>query len=104
MVENNSLSKLSEELENLTKILKISISKEKFTQDLAETLRDTIYSINFLFKNIVDSVESTIKDEEIKNETKEIITNISEELIITIKELSYKLSDIKMSKENLKTE
>lgn len=91
MEENKSWSELSSDLEDVAKKIESKISQEELVDDLKESLNSTINSTTELIKNIVHNIESTVKDEEIKRETKEIFFNISKELKIIVKDLSTKV-------------
>ena len=94
MKENKSWSELSDDLEDVAKKIKGKISQEELVNDLKESLSNTINSTTELIKNIVESIESTVKDDEIKKETKELYRNISEELKTTVINLGTKIKNL----------
>ena len=98
MEENKSWSELSDDLEDVAKKIKGKISQEELVSDLKESLSNTIISTTELIKNIVESIESTVKDDEIKKETKDLFTNISEELKTTVINLGTKIKNLNPSK------
>ena len=104
MEENKSWSELSDDLEDVAKKIKGKISQEEIVNDLKESLSNTINSTTELIKNIVESIESTVKDDEIKKETKELFTNISEELKTTVIYLGTKIKNLNTSKSSSEEE
>ena len=94
MEENKSWSELSEELEDITKKIKGKISQEELVDDLKVSLNNTINSTTQLIKNIVESIESTVKDNQIKLETREVISKISEELKTSVLNLGAKIKNL----------
>ena len=104
MEENKSWSELSDDLEDVAKKIKGKISQEELVSDLKESLSNTIISTTELIKNIVESIESTVKDDEIKKETKELFTNISEEIKNTVINLGTKIKNLNTSKSSSEEE
>ncbi len=104
MEENKSWSELSDDLEDVAKKIKGKISQEELVNDLKESLSNTINSTTELIKNIVESIESTVKDDEIKKETKDLFTNISEELKTTVINLGTKIKNLNPTKSSSEEE
>ena len=103
MIDNNRWSELSENLEGLQKKIKSKIN-EDLVDDLKESMSNTIYSTAELIKNIIKNVDSTVKDDEIKKETKDLLTNIIEEFNISVNNLSDKVNILFSSEELLEEE
>ena len=104
MEENKSWSELSDDLEDVAKKIKGKISQEELVNDLKESLSNTINSTTELIKNIVESIESTVKDDEIKKETKDLFSNISEELKTTVINLGTKNKNLNPTKSSSEEE
>ena len=104
MEENKSWSELSDDLEDVAKKIKGKISQEELVNDIKESLSNTINSTTELIKNIVESIESTVKDDEIKKETKDLFTNISEELKTTVINLGTKIKNLNPAKNSSEEE
>ena len=94
MEENKSWSELSEDLEDVAKKIKGKISQEDLVNDLKESLSNTINSTTELIKSIVESIDSAVNDDEIKKETKDLFTNISEDLKINVIKLGTKIKNL----------
>jgi len=56
---------------------KDSVSEEKIVDDLKDSLFESIQNTSKLLNTIIEKIDLTIKDDEIKNETKEIINKIN---------------------------
>ena len=103
MDENKTWSELSNDLEELTKNIKSKIQDE-YVDDLKESLSNTINSTSELIKSIVISVEASIKDEAIKKEARKLVTNLAEELKITVENIGAQVKKVYPNKNNLEEE
>ena len=65
---------------------KDSVSEEKIVDDLKDSLFESIQNTSKLLNAIIEKIDLTIKDDEIKNETKEIINKINDEILQTMKD------------------
>ena len=65
---------------------KDSVNDEKIVDDLKDSLFESIQNTSKLLNTIIEKIDLTIKDDEIKNETKEIINKINEEILETMKD------------------
>ena len=84
MDKNSNWSEISKDINNAKDKIKDKINSEVNHEDLRESLNDTLDEIKNLFYDIIKTVEETIKDDEIRKETKEVITKINTELIETL--------------------
>ena len=57
-----------------------NLNEELFVNDLNDSLDSNIDDVLDMTKKIIENIESTIQDNEIRNETKEILKNFSESL------------------------
>lgn len=104
MNEYESWSELFQDLEDLAQKIKGKISQEELVEDLKLNLSNTLNSTTELLKSIVTSVETTIRDDEIKHETKEIFLNISEDLKNTANILGNKFKNVQKTEKVLEEE
>ena len=74
---------------------KDSVSEEKIVDDLKDSLFESIQNTSKLLNAIIEKIDLTIKDDEIKNETKEIINKINEEILETMKDSVDILPELK---------
>tara|TARA_B100001778_G_scaffold134871_1_gene111146 strand:- start:1511 stop:1846 length:336 start_codon:yes stop_codon:yes gene_type:complete len=103
--ENQNLKDISKDSADVTKKVKDSPDDENIVDDLKESLVDSIQNTSKLLTTIIEKVDSTIKDEEIRKETKEVINKINNEILDTIKDsrrlLKDYVTDTSESKNNL---
>ena len=103
--ENQNWKEISKDIADVTKKVKDSVDDENIVDDLKESLVGSIENTSKLLTTIVEKVDSTIKDEEIRKETKEVINKINNEILDTIKDSRQILKDytidISESKNNL---
>ncbi len=91
--ENQSWKDISKDISNITKKVKDSIGDENIVDDLKDSLFESIQNTSKLLKTIVEKVDSTIKDDEIRNETLEVINKINNEILDTVKESGKVVQD-----------
>ena len=105
---NQNWKEISEEISNVRKKVKDSLSEENLVDDLKDSLFETVQNTSKLLKTIVQKVEFTIKDEEIRDETKEVINKINEEIRDMLKDSGNILknygNDFSNSQDNLSEE
>ena len=91
--ENQNLKDISKDSADVTKKVKDSPDDENIVDDLKESLVDSIQNTSKLLTTIIEKIDSTIKDEEIRKETKEVINKINNEIQDTIKDSRRLLKD-----------
>ena len=101
MKENSKWIEIKEDISNNIDLILEKLDTSNLSNDIKETLSETIYQTSNLIKQIVKNTEKTIKDEEIKIETKKIINNIFKEFEHTINEIKNKVT---ISHEDTSTE
>lgn len=94
MNENKNWSEISNEIGDVSKKIREKFDGDDLVDDLKESLQNTISNTSAILKNILANLESTVNDEEIKRESKEIIKIISSELKLTIKTTEEKLGSL----------
>ena len=83
----NNWNEISEDLNKLGKKIKEKAFEDNSTEDLKDSFNSTINETAEIFKELIKNIETTIKDEELKKETKEIINKLNSELTDSIKNL-----------------
>ena len=81
----NNWNEISEDLNKLGKKIKEKAFEDNSTEDLKDSLNSTINETAEIFKELLKNIETTIKDEELKKETKEIINKLNSELTESFK-------------------
>tara|TARA_E500000331_G_scaffold180174_1_gene173520 strand:+ start:1878 stop:2147 length:270 start_codon:yes stop_codon:yes gene_type:complete len=73
-------------MEEKNKNKKDSVTEEKIVDDLKDSLFESIQNTSKLLNTIVEKIDLTIKDDQVRNETKEIINKINDEILETMKD------------------
>jgi len=93
MSENRNWSEIGKDIsENLERISK-KLNDKNVSDDLKESFKETIGQASNVIKQIVENIELTITDDEIKSETKKIIKDIVYEFENNVMNAGKKLSD-----------
>jgi len=92
MQENNKWSEIYEEEKKIVQNIKQKSEFESSVDDLKNSLKISLDKTGKIFKDLFKIIESSINDEEIKNDSKILINNIVEELDSLINQLSEKIA------------
>ena len=66
-----------------------NLNEESLVSDLKKSLDSTIREASITLNELLENIESTIQDNEIRDETKKIIKNFSEDLRKSLEPASY---------------
>ena len=80
MDKENQWSEINKDVADIAKKVKSKIDEEDLVEDLKESFKKTVESTTEIFKTLINTLESTISDEEIKQDSKNVVENISSEL------------------------
>ena len=80
-----------------------NLNEEPLVSDLKRSLDSTIREASITLNKLLENIESTVQDNEIRDETKKIIKNFSEDLRKSLEPASYS-SINKENKKNLSKE
>ena len=92
--ENNSWDEISNDVSEVKKKIKDKVVSENSIDDLKDSFQLTIENSKEILKNLIAAVDETVKDEEIRSETREIIKKISNELTELIEDGKNKVGDL----------
>lgn len=92
--ENNSWDEISNDVSEVKKKIKDKVVSEDSIDDLKDSFQLTIENSKEILKNLIAAVDETVKDEEIRSETREIIKKISNELTELIEDGKNKVGDL----------
>tara|TARA_Y100000768_G_C23942871_1_gene666043 strand:- start:97 stop:405 length:309 start_codon:yes stop_codon:yes gene_type:complete len=92
--ENNSWDEISNDVSEIKKKIKDKVVGENSIDDLKDSFQLTLENSKEILKNLIAAVDDTVKDEEIRSETKEIIKKISNELTELIEDGKNKVGDL----------
>ena len=80
-----------------------NLNEESLVSDLKKSLDSTIREASITLNKLLENIESTVQDNEIRDETKKIIKNFSEDLRKSLEPASYS-SINKENKKNISKE
>ena len=91
MDKNNNWQDISDDISDLSKKIKANLTEEELVGDLKDSLNSTIEASGEILKNITNALQETVKDEEIKSETKDVLEKINNELRNVVSQISNKI-------------
>jgi len=91
MDKNNNWQNISDDISDLSKKIKDNLTEESLVGDLKDSLNSTIQASGEILKNITNAVHETVKDEEIKSETRDVLEKINNELKNIVSQVSDKI-------------
>ena len=91
MDKNNNWQNISDDISDLSKKIKDNLKEENLIGDLKDSLNSTIQASGEILKNITNALQETVKDEEIKSETKDVLEKINNELRNVVSQISNKI-------------
>tara|TARA_B100001029_G_C14752731_1_gene281667 strand:- start:83 stop:418 length:336 start_codon:yes stop_codon:yes gene_type:complete len=96
MDENNKKkwSEISEDIAGVSENIKNKIQKEDVIDDLKESFDNVLHNTSEVIKNLIDAIETTIQDEEVKEETREVLRKISKEFNNNVENSGIKISQL----------
>ena len=92
-MSDSNWSEISKDISDISKKLKEKFDGDELTKDLKESFKSTIETSLETVNNLVEIVDSSIKDPEIKEETIEIITKISSEMKNSVNNMKSVIKD-----------
>ena len=92
--DNNKWSDMSEDIAKVAENFKGKMEEENLVDDLKQSFNETVENTSEAIKNLMSTVESVINDEEIKEETRELIKKINMELSNTVKKTGEKILSV----------
>ena len=94
MNEENNWKEFSDDISNISKKIKSNITDEENIEDLKSSLKDTKESISNNFNDLVQIVENTVKDEEIREDALNLVNNLKHEMSDFVEMAKEKVSDV----------
>lgn len=92
--QNNSWDEISDDMAEVKRKIKDKVTIENSIDDLKNSFQSTIENSRDLLINLMNAVDETVKDKEIRSESKEIIMKISFELTDLIENGKNKISNL----------
>ena len=80
MSEENSWKEFSDDISNMSKKIKSNITDEENIEDLKNSLKETRESISNSFGELIQIVENTVKDDDIKEDALNLVNKLKHEM------------------------
>ena len=90
-MEENKWKDISNDISEIKSEIKESLDVNNITDDLKKSLKETVNSSKITLSELINNLEMTISDDQIKEDVKAIRKDITSELDTTIKSMSEKL-------------
>tara|TARA_E500000331_G_C17203562_1_gene690365 strand:+ start:695 stop:1009 length:315 start_codon:yes stop_codon:yes gene_type:complete len=104
MEDNGKWSKINNDISEIVEKFQEKIEEEDLARDLRESILEITENTKNIFRSLSEAIESTVKDEEIKSASKDLINNIQDEFDETLKRSKNKIKEYTTSNETLEEE
>ena len=94
MTEKNNWKEFSDDISNMSKKIKYNITDEALTDDLKKSLKATKESISNNFSELIQIVENTVKDDEIKEDALSLVNKLKLEMSNFVDTTKEKVSEV----------
>ena len=101
-MNENNWKEFSDDISSMSKKIKSSITDEENLEDLKNSLKSTKNSISNSFNELIQIVENTVKDDEIKQDALSLVSKLKNEMsnvVDTAKGKITEVTNIKASEE-----
>ena len=94
MDEENNWKEFSDDVSDISKKIKSNLTDEENIEDLKNSLKATKESISNSFNDLLQIVENTVKDEEIREDALNLVNNLKHEMSDFVEITKEKVSDV----------
>ena len=94
MDEENNWKEFSDDVSDISKKIKSNLTDEGNIEDLKNSLKATKESISNSFNDLLQIVENTVKDEEIREDALNLVNNLKHEMSDFVEITKEKVSDV----------
>ena len=94
MENENSWKDISKDISDVTKKIKNKVSQEDLLDDLKNSFKSTVEASGEMLYGLVKAIDETVKDDDIKLESKQVLRKINIELEEVLKLTRSKITDI----------
>ena len=94
MDEENNWKEFSDDVSDISKKIKSNLTDEGNIEDLKNSLKATKESISNNFNDLVQIVENTVRDEEIREDALNLVNNLKHEMSDFVEMAKEKVSDV----------
>ena len=93
MSEENSWKEFSDDISNMSKKIKSNMTDEENIEDLKSSLKETRESISNSFGELIQIVENTVKDDDIKEDALNLVNKLKHEMSNFVDSAREKVSE-----------
>ena len=94
MDEENNWKEFSDDVSDISKKIKSNLTDEGNIEDLKNSLKAAKESISNSFNDLLQIVENTVKDEEIREDALNLVNNLKHEMSDFVEITKEKVSDV----------
>ena len=93
MSEENSWKEFSDDISNMSKKIKSNMTDDENIEDLKNSLKETRESISNSFGELIQIVENTVKDDDIKEDALNLVNKLKHEMSNFVDSAREKVSE-----------
>ena len=94
MNKENNWKEFSDDVSDMSKKIKSNLTNEDNIEDLKASLKATREAISNSFSDLIQIVENTVKDEEIKDDALNIVSSLKDEVSNFVDTAKDKVSEV----------
>ena len=94
MNKENNWKEFSDDVSDMSKKIKSNLTNEENIEDLKTSLRTTKEAISNSFSELIQIVENTVKDDEIKEDALNIVSSLKNEVSSFVETAKDKVSEV----------
>ena len=94
MNKDNNWKEFSDDVSGMSKKIKSNLTNEENIEDLKASLKATREAISNSFSDLIQIVENTVKDEEIKEDALNIVSSLKDEVSNFVDTAKDKVSEV----------
>ena len=104
MEDNSKWSKINSDISEIVEKFQEKIVEEDLVKDLRESIFEITENTKNIFRTLSEAIESTVKDEEIRKNSKDLIKSIQDEFDETILKTKNKITEYTNNNESKEEE
>tara|TARA_B100002019_G_scaffold10577_1_gene8475 strand:+ start:1351 stop:1662 length:312 start_codon:yes stop_codon:yes gene_type:complete len=94
MSKENNWKEFSDDISDMSKKIKSNLTNEENIEDLKTSLKATKDSISNSFSELIQIVENTVNDDEIKKDALNLVNNLKNEMSNFVDTAKEKISEV----------
>ena len=94
MSKENNWKEFSDDISDMSKKIKSNLTNEENIEDLKTSLKATKDSISNSFSELIQIVENTVNDDEIKEDALNLVNNLKNEMSNFVETAKEKISEV----------